>query len=95
MVNFGSMNQSTIDLFKQISLQKEAEKLQKEKEATESRIKTLESSLANFQDKAVTQTSTPATPVTPTPAKSMTLMHVGLLAGGLVGGYLIFKFMNK
>jgi len=95
MIDFGSMNQSTIDLFKQISLKKEAEALQKEKEATESRIKTLESSLANFQDKAVTQTSTPSTPITPAPAKSMTLMHVGLLAGGVLLGYLVFKMAKK
>lgn len=31
----------------------------------------------------------------PAPAKSMTLMHVGLLAGGVVLGYFVFKMMKK
>jgi len=66
----------------EIQIKKEQQVLQEKLDALDSKI-----------SKAVSQTSisTPA----PTPAKSMTLIHVGLLAGGLVGGYFIFKFMNK
>ena len=66
----------------EIQIKKEQQVLQEKLDALDSKI-----------SKAVSQTSV-STPA-PAPAKSMTLIHVGLLAGGVLGGYLLFKFMNK
>ena len=97
MVNFGSMLDAQKNLLKQISDQKKEEALLKEKEAVQSRLDTLESSLAKFKDKEVGEPlkNTPAVAPAPAPAKSMTLIHVGLLAGGLVLGYFITKMVSK
>lgn len=61
--------------------------LKKEQQVLKDKVDELDSKIS----KAVAQTSVS----TPAPAKSMTLIHVGLLAGGVLGGYLLFKFMNK
>ena len=66
-------------------------RIKKEQQVLQSKLNELDSKISNLEGKSVAQTSAS----TPTPAKSMTLMHVGLLAGGIVGGYLLFKFMNK
>ena len=64
----------------EIQIKKEQQVLQEKLDALDSKI-----------SKAVSQTSV----LTPVPAKSMTLIHVGLLAGGLVVGYLLFKIIKK
>jgi len=89
------MNQSSIDLLRQVSLQKEAETLKKEKEATQSRIDKLESTITKLQDKVVAQPITNTQAPTPAPAKSMTLIHIGLLVAGIVIGYYVFKMIKK
>lgn len=68
-----------------------AEQLKKEKEALQTKLDTIDSSISKLQDKVVAQSNTPA----PAPAKSMTLIHVGLLVGGLALGYLITKMVSK
>jgi hypothetical protein len=68
-------------------------RIKKEQQVLQSKLNELDSKISNLEGKSVSSASTIAS--TPAPAKSMTLMHIGLLAGGLVGGYLIFKFMNK
>ena len=97
MVNFGSMNQATADLLKKISEQKEKEELQKEKEVIQSRLDTLETSIEKSKDKEVGQPlkNTPAVVEAPAPAKSKTLMYVGIVAGGIVVTYLLLKFSKK
>lgn len=96
-MDFNSMNQARADFLKKISDQKKEEALLKEKEAVQSRLDTLESSLAKFKDNAVTPTNTiaPAVAETPAPAKSKTLMYVGIVAGGIVVTYLLLKFSKK
>jgi phage-related minor tail protein len=97
MILFTDIIGSRKDLITQITDQKKAEALQKEKEAIQSRLDTLESSLAKFKDNAVTPTNTiaPAVVEAPTPAKSKTLMYVGIVAGGIVVTYLLLKFSKK
>jgi hypothetical protein len=68
-------------------------RIKKEQQVLQSKLNELDSKISNLEGKSVSSASTISS--TPTPAKSMTLMHIGLLAGGLVGGYFIFKFMNK
>ncbi len=96
-MDFNSMNQARADFLKKISDQKKEEALLKEKEAVQSRLDTIESSLAKFKDNAVTPTNTiaPAVVEAPTPAKSNTLMYVGIVAGGIVVTYLLLKFSKK
>jgi len=84
-------NQQIASLVAKKDAEAKAEELKKEKEALQTKLDTLESSISKLQDKAVAQTNTPA----PAPAKSMTLIHVGLLAGGLVLGYFITKMVSK
>jgi hypothetical protein len=74
-----------ITLQNQIAVKKEAEDLKKE-------VSNLTTKISELQDKVVAQPMVTSTPV---PAKSMTLIHVGLLAGGLVVGYLLFKIIKK
>ena len=64
----------------EIQIKKEQQVLQEKLDALDSKI-----------SKAVSQTSV----LTPAPAKSMTLIHVGLLAGGIVVGYFLFKMIKK
>jgi hypothetical protein len=68
--------------------------LEFKKQATElkNQVDTLTTQITELKDKVVSQSTT--TP-TPAPAKSMTLIHLCLLAGGLLGGYLLFKFIKK
>jgi len=84
-------NQQIASLVAKKDAEAKAEELKKEKEALQTKLDTLESSITKLQDKAVAQTNTPA----PAPVKSMTLIHVGLLAGGLVLGYFITKMVSK
>ena len=95
MVNFGSMLDAQNDLVKKITEQKEAEALKKEKEALQTKLDKLDSSISKLEDKVVAQSMTNTQAPAPAPAKSMTLMHVGLLVGGLVVGYLITKMVSK
>ena len=74
-----------ITLQNQIAVKKEAEELKKQ-------VSNLTTQISELQDKVVAQ---PVVALTPAPAKSMTLMHVGLLAGGVVLGYFVFKMMKK
>jgi len=62
-------------------------RIKKEQQVLQDKLDALDSKIS----KVVAQT--PAS--TPTPAKSMTLMHVGLLVGGIVVGYFAFKMMKK
>jgi hypothetical protein len=96
-MDFNSMNQARADFLKKISDQKKEEALLKEKEAVQSRLDTLESSLAKFKDKEVGEPlkNTPAVAEAPAPAKSKTLMYVGIVAGGIVVTYLLLKFSKK
>ena len=64
----------------EIQIKKEQQVLQEKLDALDSKI-----------SKAVAQTSVS----TPAPAKSMTLIHVGLFVGGVVVGYLLSKYMKK
>ena len=64
----------------EIQIKKEQQVLQEKLDALDSKI-----------SKAVSQTSV----LTPAQAKSMTLMHVGLLTGGIVVGYFLFKMIKK
>jgi phage-related protein len=95
MVNFGSMNQATADLLKKVSEQKKAEELQKEKEEIQTKLDVIEKNIEKLEDKKVAQTTTPAVGELPAPAKSKTLMYVGLIAGGIVVTYLLLKFSKK
>jgi hypothetical protein len=74
-----------ITLQNQIAVKKEAEDLKKE-------VSNLTTQISELQDKVVAQ---PMVTSTPAPAKSMTLMHVGLLTGGIVVGYFLFKIIKK
>jgi hypothetical protein len=74
-----------ITLQNQIAVKKEAEELKKQ-------VSNLTTQISELQDKVVAQ---PMVASTPTPAKSMTLIHVGLLAGGLVLGYFVSKMVSK
>ena len=95
MVNFGNMVASQNDLVKKIAEQKEAEALKKEKEALQTKLDKLDSSISKLEEKVVAQPLTNTQAITQPPAKSMTLIHVGLLAGGLVLGYFITKMVSK
>jgi acetyl-CoA carboxylase alpha subunit len=96
MVNFGSMNQATADLLKKVSEQKKAEELQKEKDTLQTKIDVIEKNIEKLEDKKVAQTtSNDSTTTPPAPAKSKTLMYVGIVAGGIVVTYLILKFSKK
>jgi hypothetical protein len=74
-----------ITLQNQIAVKKEAEDLKKE-------VSNLTTKISELQDKVVAQ---PIVASTPAPAKSMTLMHVGLLVGGVAVGYFLFKMVKK
>ena len=64
----------------EIQIKKEQQVLQEKLDALDSKI-----------SKAVSQTSV----LTPAPAKSKTLMYVGIVAGGIVVTYLLLKFSKK
>jgi hypothetical protein len=66
-------------------------RIKKEQQVLQSKLNELDSKISNLEGKSVS----PASAVAPTPAKSMTLMHIGLLAGGIVVGYFAFKMMKK
>jgi len=68
-------------------------RIKKEQQVLQSKLNELDSKISNLEGKSVSSAQTPAS--TPTPAKSMTLMHVGLLAGGIVVGYFAFKMLKK
>ena len=55
------------------------------------------SAFAKFKDKEVGEPlkNTPAVAEAPAPAKSKTLMYVGIVAGGIVVTYLLLKFSKK
>ena len=85
--------QQTAVLDAEARLQLEAKaQLKKEAEDLKNQLNSVNSKITDLEKKVVSQ---PIVSSTPAPAKSMTLIHVGLLAGGVLGGYLLFKFMNK
>jgi len=91
MIDIVAIVKQKQELAKKLAEQKEKEKLQKEKDTLQTKVDVLEKNIEKLEDKVVAQT--PAS--TPTPAKSMTLMHVGLLAGSIVVGYFAFKIIKK
>jgi len=99
MIDLNNLFKQQQELAKKLADQKELEAktlaLQKDKDALQSKFDALQSSIDKLQEKSNTQTNTLAVASTPTPAKSMTLMHVGLLAGGIVVGYFAFKMLKK
>jgi uncharacterized protein YlxW (UPF0749 family) len=96
MINFGSMNQAKADLLKKVSEQKKAEELQKEKDTLQTKIDVIEKNIEKLEDKKVAQTTSNDSTTTPSaPAKSKTLMYVGIVAGGIVVTYLLLKFSKK
>jgi len=99
MIDLNNLFKQQQELAKKLAEQKELElkslTLQKDKDALQSKFDALQSSIDKLQEKSNTQTNTPALASTPAPAKSMTLMHVGLLVGGIVIGYFAFKMIKK
>jgi len=84
-------NQQIASLVAKKDAEAKAEELKKEKEALQTKLDKLESSISTLQDKVVAQANTPVL----APAKSNKLIYVGLLAGGLLVGYLVFKMAKK
>jgi uncharacterized protein YlxW (UPF0749 family) len=95
MIDIVAIVKQKQELAKKLAEQKEKEKLQKEKDTLQTKVDVLEKNIEKLEDKMVAQTTSNASTTTPAPAKSKTLMYVGLIAGGIVITYLILKFSKK
>ena len=93
MTNTNFIQNAVINEKARIQLEAQAQ-LKKEASDLKNQVANLNSQVTELQDKVVAQPMVASTP-TPAPAKSMTLIHVGLLAGGLVLGYFVSKMVSK
>ena len=88
--NFLQQN-AVLDAEARLQLEAQA-KLKKEAEDLKNQLDLVNSKITDLEKKVVAQ---PIVSSTPAPAKSMTLIHIGLLVGGIVVGYYAFKMFKK
>ena len=82
---------AVLDESARIQLEAKAQ-LKKEAEDLKNQLDLVNSKITDLEKKVVSQ---PIVSSTPAPAKSMTLIHIGLLVGGIVVGYYAFKMFKK
>ena len=88
--NFLQQN-AVLDAEARLQLEAKAQ-LKKEAEDLKNQLNSVNSKITDLEKKVVSQ---PIVSSTPAPAKSMTLIHIGLLVGGIVVGYYAFKMFKK
>lgn len=92
-MNTNFIQNAVLDLKERQKLEAQSQLL-KDASDLKNQVANLNSQVTELQDKVVAQPMVASTPA-PAPAKSMTLMHVGLLAGGILVGYFLFKMLKK